>query len=53
MKKNLNQKLISLIEYYNLIGANFSLSDNPLKRKNNNTVIFKIRKKQICDERSL
>ena len=37
MKKNLNQKLISLIEYYNLIGANFSLSDNPLKRKNNNT----------------
>ena len=37
MKKNLNQKLISLIEYYNLIGSNFLLSDNPLKRKNNNT----------------
>ena len=32
MKKNLNQKLISLIEYYNLINANFLLSDTPLKR---------------------
>ena len=32
MKKNLNQKLITLIEYYNLINANFLLSDTPLKR---------------------
>jgi len=32
MKKNLNQKLINLIEYYNLINANLSLSDNPLNR---------------------
>ena len=32
MKKNLNQKLINLIEYYNLINANFLLSNNPLKR---------------------
>jgi len=32
MKKNLNQKLIGLIEYYNLINANFILSDTPLKR---------------------
>ena len=32
MKKNLNQKLINLIEYYNLINANFLLSDVPLKR---------------------
>ena len=32
MKKNLNQKLINLIEYYNLINANFLLSDTPLKR---------------------
>ena len=32
MKKNLNQKLINLIEYYNLMNANFLLSDAPLKR---------------------
>ena len=36
MKKNLNQKLISLIEYYNLINANFLLSNTPLKRINGN-----------------
>jgi len=32
MKKNLNQKLISLIEYYNLINANLLISNRPLKR---------------------
>jgi len=32
MKKNLNQKLISLIEYYNLINTNLLLSNKPLKR---------------------
>ena len=32
MKKNLNQKLIHLIEYYNLINANFLISNTPLKR---------------------
>ena len=32
MKINLNQKLINLIEHYNLINANFLLSNNPLKR---------------------
>jgi len=36
MKKNLNQKLINLIEYYNLINANLLLSDAPLKRNVNN-----------------
>ena len=36
MKKNLNQKLISLIEYYNLINANFLLSNSPIKRTNEN-----------------
>ena len=36
MKKNLNQKLISLIEYYNLINANFLLSNTPLKRSVDN-----------------
>ena len=35
MKKDLNQKLINLIEYYNLINANFLLSDAPLKRNVN------------------
>ena len=37
MKKNLNQKLINLIEYYNLINANFIISNNPLKRIAKNT----------------
>jgi len=37
MKKNLNQKLINLIEYYNLINANFIISNNPLKRIGKNT----------------
>ena len=32
MKINLNQKLINLIEYYNLINSNFLLSNYPLKR---------------------
>ena len=32
MKKILNQKLINLIEYYNLINANFLLSNSPIKR---------------------
>jgi uracil-DNA glycosylase family 4 len=38
MKKNLNQKLISLIEYYNLINANLLLSNSPLKRVVKKTV---------------
>ena len=37
MKKNLNQKLISLIEYYNLINANLLLSNNPINRNDDNT----------------
>ena len=36
MKRNLNQKLIALIEYYNLINANFLLSNSPIKRTNAN-----------------
>jgi DNA polymerase len=38
MKKKLNQNLINLIEYYNLINANFFFSNNPIKRtfKENN-----------------
>ena len=37
MKKNFNQKLIGLVEYYNLINTNLLLSDIPLKRNINNT----------------
>ena len=40
MKKNLNQKLINLIEYYNLINANFLLSNTPLQRNIKNTNDF-------------
>ena len=32
MKRNLNQKLINLIEYYNLMNANLLLSKSPIKR---------------------
>ena len=37
MKINLNQKLINLIQYYNLINANFLLSNAPLERTSENT----------------
>ena len=40
MKKNLNQKLINLIEYYNLVNVNFFLSNNPVKRTAKKTTIF-------------
>ena len=39
MKKNLNQKLIDLVEYYNLINANFLLSNTPLNRISKNTSV--------------
>jgi len=39
MKRNLNQKLINLIEYYNLINFNLFLSKKPLKRNTNNIKI--------------
>jgi len=39
MKRNLNQKLINLIEYYNLINANFLLSNRSLKRTTENTTL--------------
>jgi len=38
MKKNLNQKLIGLIEYYNLINANLLLDNQPLKRDRKKTL---------------
>ena len=36
MKRSLNQKLINLVEYYNLINAYFLLSNSPIKRLNIN-----------------
>ena len=51
MKKNLNQNLIDLIEYYNLINANFLLSNNPIKRaKENTTVTFAGNKSEKLDK---
>ena len=42
MKRNLNQKLINLIEYYNLTNINLLLSEEALKRSaDNNTLSFK------------
>ena len=35
MKKNINQKLINLIEYYNLTNIDILFANKPLKRKNN------------------
>ena len=37
MKQKLNQKLIGLIEYYNLINTNLLLSNIPIKRNTNNS----------------
>ena len=34
MKNKLNQKLINLIEYYNLINSNLLISDTPINRNN-------------------
>ena len=39
MKINLNQKLINLIEHYNLINANFLLSNKPMKRTSHTPVL--------------
>ena len=39
MKINLNQKLINLIEHYNLINANFLLSNEPMKRTSHTPVL--------------
>ena len=46
MKKNLNQKLINLIEYYNLINANFFLSNKPIVRTTKNTTFASFGTKQ-------
>ena len=40
MKKKLNQKLINLIEYYNLINTNLLLNNTPIKRNINNSTSY-------------
>ena len=41
MEKKINQKLINLIEYYNLINANLLISNTPIKRtKESKTLTF-------------
>tara|TARA_Y100000590_G_scaffold455312_1_gene603723 strand:- start:462 stop:1166 length:705 start_codon:yes stop_codon:yes gene_type:complete len=45
MKKNLNQKLINLIEYYNITNTNFFLSNKPIKRTEENTTFAFVGKK--------
>ncbi len=51
MKKNLNQKLISLIEYYNSINANLLLSNTPLKRiSETTTIVFSGTKAEKLDK---
>jgi len=40
MKKNLNQKLINLIEYYTLNNTSLILNDKPIKRSANNISSF-------------
>ena len=40
MKKNLNQKLINLVEYYNLVNSNLVLENQPLKRMVNIKTAF-------------
>ena len=39
MKKNINQKLINLIEYYNHANIDIIFANKALKRKNNNLII--------------
>ena len=39
MKKNLNQNLINLIEYYSLINTNILLSNGPINRMKDNTAV--------------
>ena len=50
MKKNLNQKLINLIEYYSLNNVNLILSNKPIKRSTNHISNFNGKtKKQKLD----
>jgi len=44
MKKNLNQKLIDLVEYYNLSNANLLISNSPLNRMKSNPNEIKSKK---------
>jgi len=50
MKKVLNQKLINLIEYYNLLNIDLLISDRPIKRKQNNDLFSSFSKKERLEK---
>ena len=50
MKKVLNQKLINLIEYYNLLNIDLLISDKPIKRKQNNDLFSGFGKKERLEK---
>jgi len=51
MNRNLNQKLINLIEYYNLTNINLLFSNTPINRNiKNNTISFSGTKSQQLDK---
>ena len=55
MKKNLNQNLINLIEYYSLINANLLLSNTPIKRNfsNSDMLFSRYNSANICGKRNI
>ena len=53
MKRNLNQKLISLIEYYNLINVDILLSKNPIMRNLNNSNITYYKNKGCYEDENV
>ena len=53
MKKNLNQKLIDLIEYYNLVNINLLLNDKSIKRNSLNMSVSGVGKLQKLEKLKL
>ena len=51
MKKNLNQKLLNLIEYYHMINADILFSNSPINRNiNKNDLFYKGNKKEKLEK---
>jgi len=40
MNKKINQKIFSLIEYYNLLNMNLLINNSPINRFSNNDKLF-------------
>ena len=53
MKKNLNQKLIDLIDYYNLVNINLLLNDKSIKRNSLNMSVSGVGKLQKLEKLKL